>query len=169
MSDDKFERLCPDCGDRLAYDARQCACGWGRSTARKGRGVANAPTVDWQRTCTWQSGPLKCQYPVGAFYDHASRGRCIFHRAQGEGVEAARIAEESRGCPPAEYLERAKRLAYGDGSDNANVRELRSRLKRRADGEQVGIASTNALAAMVERHKRRIDADDPFGERLSEE
>ena len=140
---EKFERGCPDCGERLDPLARRCACGW--MAAGERRKVAQESAPRHHMTCTWHSGPLQCQYPVGLFVDGAARGWCIFHRHTGEGVAAARIAEESRGCPPEIYLERAKRLTYGDGTDNANVAALRARLRYRAEGGGLGTLAIQAL------------------------
>lgn len=131
-------RPCPDCGERLAHDARRCACGWGASKRGKGE-VASNPV------CTWHSGMLVCRYPVGRFDLGARSGYCVFHRAKGTGIDAARIAQESEGHTPEQYLERARRLVYGDGSDNANVAALRARLRRVQAGETVGILATRLL------------------------
>lgn len=87
--------------------------------------------------CTWQSGGLFCKFPCALFEGQATSGFCIFHRRTPDGVDAARLAEQSHHTGSAEYVERAKDLMYGprgeDGrrADNTNVAELRSRLRIR--------------------------------------
>lgn len=99
--------------------------------------------------CTWHSGALQCRYPVALFRDQDLSGWCVFHRVQGEGIEAARIARDSLEATPAQYAECAKALTYGDGSDNANVARLRAQLKIKAAGGNVGLFSTHILGPEV--------------------
>lgn len=142
------ERGCPECGERLSVDARQCACGWGSGGLRgknRGKGPAT-PVVDWTHVCTWRSGNLRCEWPVGRFDQGTTRGFCLFHRAQEGGVEAAEIARDSKGHAPDQYLARAQRFAYGEpGVDNPNVAALRAQLKRHAGGERVGLFAQRVL------------------------
>lgn len=138
-----FHRPCPDCREPIARDAARCKCGWETSEAKSTRRSEGRPTHNM--TCTWQSGSLRCHYPVGRFEAGMLSGWCIFHRATGEGRPAAVIAEDSQGCPPEVYLERAKALTYGDGSDNVSVRSLRAQLTSRATGGGVGMFAQRAL------------------------
>lgn len=145
----QHDNPCPECGEKLSPRADNCeACGWKAKGARV-RGQNNYPLH--RMGCTWSSGQLQCHYPVGRFEHGSFSGWCIFHRSKGEGVEAARIAEESRNCPPEVYVERAKRLMYGDGTDNASVRSLRARLTHRATGGHVGLFANRVLGGEVSR------------------
>lgn len=90
----------------------------------------------WKRTCDWTSGTLECHYPVGRLDEGRSSGFCIFHRKTPDGFQAAEIARDSLTSSPEQYLARAKALVYGDGTDNANVRELRARLRKKAEIEE---------------------------------
>ena len=147
---DEVQRSCPDCGERLSFDARQCECGWGKE-GKKARAKASRTTPDmgWKHVCTWRSGSLFCTYPVGLFIDQNTRGFCMFHRAQEGGIEAATIARDSAGHTSDQYLERARLHAYGEpGVDNPNVARLRAQLKRHAGGDRVGLFATRVLGDM---------------------
>lgn len=132
-------RFCPDCKDRLSPDARRCACGWGAPKRRE-----MAPETN--NVCTWRSGNLTCSYPVARFDIGMKSGWCVFHRSETSGAKGARIADESQGHTPDEYLDRARLFVYGGGkTDNAVNAKLRARLRRVADGERVGILATRLL------------------------
>lgn len=139
-------RKCPSCGERLSFDAERCVCGWAVK-AKRSDGPAH------EMTCSWTYGALRCRYPNGLFAEGVKRGFCLLHRRTPSGVVAARIAEESQAASREQYVEAAENATYGvrvNGArpDNANVAELRSRLRRVAGGGTVGILSTRLLAGM---------------------
>lgn len=138
MGDEQsYQRHCPDCGETLNRDARVCVCGWGKKSGKGG-------SEHHDHVCNWQYGTLRCRYPVGLFEQGQYRGRCIFHRSIEKGHAAAEIAKDSQGATREQYLAAANRLMYGAG-DNPMVRKLRSQLKRRESGENVGILAARLL------------------------
>lgn len=135
MGDEIRGRSCPDCGERLAVDARRCACGWGARKAGKGE---EGPRYD--AVCRWQYGSLSCSYPVGMFQQGEYRGLCIFHRFQDKGPEAAKIAQESSGASRSDYLKAAAATLYGRG-DNPAVARLRASLRPSKPGNLGALAA----------------------------
>ena len=91
----KDERNCPECGERLSFDARRCACGWGAKKARD-----SGKSFDHQ--CTYKAGHDRCQYPVGMFVEGSTHGWCIFHRQELQAGQGAEIVRQSHTVP---YLE----------------------------------------------------------------
>lgn len=116
------ERSCPDCGERLSLDARQCACGWGKPKAGRHEG----PRTDMR--CTYKAGSDRCQYPVGMFPAGASSGWCIFHRQPLQAGQGAEITRQSHSIP---YLEALQTIQEAN-KDNANVRALREQIAKRS-------------------------------------
>ena len=141
MGDEFRGRSCPDCGERLAVDARRCVCGWGAKKAGKGE---DGPRFDM--VCRWRAGDLACHFPVGQFGHGEFRGLCIFHRAEDKGAGAVATARRSMVAGRQEYLEDVARLIYGEG-DNPYVEKLRASLKSRRPGN---IGAFAAPAAMRE-------------------
>ena len=77
------DRKCPDCGERLSFDALRCACGWGAKKPDKG-------SKFFDMRCTYKAGSDRCNYPVGMFAEGNTSGWCVFHRqnpSQGVGAE----------------------------------------------------------------------------------
>src|SRR5262245_33010762 len=113
-------RKCPDCGERLAIDARVCVCGWKPGRFRSSPEPHNM-------VCVWTSGMLHCTYPVGLFIEGARSGFCIFHRRIKSGPQAAAIARESEGHTQDEYNARARKEVYGDAPPKS-VQDLQKRI-----------------------------------------
>lgn len=138
----RMRKLCPDCGERLDIDARRCVCGWGvKAASRDQRQTLNV--------CTWHSGSLRCTYPVGRFDTGMTSGFCIFHRAKPDGASAARIADESSGHTPEQYLERAKAHVYGASPPPA-VLELQKRVASVQGAGKVGLFAARLLPQRTE-------------------
>lgn len=97
-------RKCPDCGERLSFDALRCACGWG---ARKDKGGKF-----FDPRCTYEAKGERCHYPVGMFTEGNTSGWCIFHRQNLMQIEGAEVVEQSRRISYADairpMLERAR-------------------------------------------------------------
>lgn len=89
------DRKCPDCGERLSFDALRCACGWGKK-GDKGK--------YFDMVCTYKAGE-RCAYPVGLFAEGNTSGWCVFHRQAGSQVDGAEIVRQSRIVP---YLDALK-------------------------------------------------------------
>jgi len=87
-------RKCPDCGERIAYDALRCACGWG---VRKGERAGRI----YDHRCTFTAGGTRCEYPVGLFAEGRTSGWCVFHR-QARPQDGVEIVMQSQRVP---YLE----------------------------------------------------------------
>lgn len=117
MSD--LERLCPECGDRLAREARACACGWGK---RRGAEKAGKQT---DMRCTYRNGSDRCDYPVGMFPEGAASGWCIFHR-EAEPTNGSEILRQSHRV---EYAEALKAIIHRN-ANTPYVRAARERMKR---------------------------------------
>lgn len=88
-------RKCPECGERLSFDALRCACGWG---LRKGKGDRN-----FDHRCTFQVGGERCSYPVGMFPEGATSGWCIFHRSL-PANRGGEVVQQSKTVPYAEAI-----------------------------------------------------------------
>lgn len=91
------DRKCPECGERLSFEAVRCACGWGLKKPDKG-------TKLYDHRCTYVAGGSRCAYPVGMFPEGATQGWCVFHRQQANGALGAEIVEQSKIVPYAEAL-----------------------------------------------------------------
>lgn len=91
------DRKCPDCGERLSFDAIRCACGWGK---REGKGAKYFDMV-----CTYKAGTDRCAYPVGMFAEGNTSGWCIFHRQHLSQLDGAEVVRQSRMVP---YLDALK-------------------------------------------------------------
>lgn len=89
-------RQCPDCGERLSFDAIRCACGWG---AKK---QAGAKFYDYR--CTFKSGAERCAYPVGMFTEGNTSGWCIFHRQPLQAGEGSEVVRQSATVPYARAI-----------------------------------------------------------------
>lgn len=90
------DRKCPDCGERLSFDALRCACGWG---VRKGE----KPGRFYDMRCTYQAGE-RCNYPVGLFLEGNTTGWCVFHRQSLRAGDGALIVAQSSRVPYAEAI-----------------------------------------------------------------
>lgn len=101
------DRKCPDCGERLSFDALRCACGWGVK-----RGDKSAKFHDMR--CTYKAGENRCHYPVGMFAEGNTSGWCVFHRQQLSQRDGAAVVEQSERVP---YLQAIKPLI--DAAKNA--------------------------------------------------
>lgn len=130
---DEF-RGCPECGERLAFDARACACGW-RSGGGK-RGKSEGPRHDM--TCTWKAGDLQCAYPVGLFMAGEIRGMCVFHRMHPAGTESAYFARLSRTDSPDDYRARAAATIYRE--ESPAVKALRAKLRTPRSNPSEGLS-----------------------------
>lgn len=53
-----FERLCPDCGDKLHAKAIGCGCGW--SQAPRDRSSRQQQTVQFDQSCVWNDRGRTC-------------------------------------------------------------------------------------------------------------
>lgn len=113
-------RKCPECGERLSLEARQCACGWGAPKAKAGQ-------LFYDHECQWVANGYRCKYPAARFDAGCTTGMCVFHRAGPSGVDGARIVQESQGATRDQYLEAAKRFVYGVRDPHE---ELRKQLKK---------------------------------------
>lgn len=92
------DRKCPECGEKLSFDALRCACGWG---VRKGEKAGKL----YNHRCTYHAGQERCSYPVGMFPEGASSGWCIFHRQQPNQHVGAEVVRQSRTVPYLEALQ----------------------------------------------------------------
>lgn len=92
------QRKCPDCGERLSFDAMRCACGWGKKSESKGAKY-------FDHVCTYKAGFDRCAYPVGLFVEGSTSGWCIFHRRNLMQREGAEVVAQSREVPYAQALE----------------------------------------------------------------
>lgn len=131
----EFERLCPECGENLNKDARQCACGWGK------RKVTERIGKVFDHRCTFRTFGDRCEYPVGWFEMGATTGWCIFHRnaLPGDGTP---IVEQSRSVPYAQAI----KPIIARNADNPNVRALRERIAaKRGDPQRVGSVLAESL------------------------
>ncbi len=115
-----YERLCPECGETLSREARQCVCGWGKRKAKESFGR------QFDHRCTFRAGTDRCEYPVGLFRDGGTSGWCIFHR-NAPSSDGAEIVRQSKSVP---YLEAIQAIQKRN-ADNPNVRELRERIAAR--------------------------------------
>lgn len=123
-------RNCPDCRDALAADATTCTgCGWVDPYAKRASPAKTDARPRHESACTWRSGQLECRYPVGLFGKGAGGGWCIFHRRQGSGVEAAKIAEASANFTPESYAEALREMQRRDSEGNESIARLRARLR----------------------------------------
>lgn len=99
------ERKCPDCGERLSFDAQRCACGWGAKRGEKSQKF-------YDMRCTFRAGSERCNYPVGMFAEGNTSGWCIFHRQPLDAGQGAEIVRQSFSVSYADairpMLERAK-------------------------------------------------------------
>src|SRR4051812_15317620 len=111
-------RNCPECGEKLSFEARRCACGWG---ARKGEKVGR----EFDHRCTYRAGGDRCQYPVGMFTEGATSGWCIFHRNNTNPAAGQEIVDQSARVP---YLDAIKAI-QARNADSAGVRATRAELK----------------------------------------
>lgn len=106
------ERNCPECGERLSFDARRCACGWGAKKRDTGR--------HFDHQCTFKAGHDRCAYPVGLFRETATHGWCIFHRQELEAGQGAEIVRQSHIVPYHEaikpIIEQNARASRGDAT-----------------------------------------------------
>ena len=118
----EYSTKCPECGERLSRDARQCACGWGAKKVKPG----DIPT-DMQ--CQWVANGRRCRYPVGRFEQGMKTGKCVFHRNCGDPADGARIVEESLTATPEQYVEAAKRYIYGTKDVHAEFRKTLKKQK----------------------------------------
>ena len=90
------DRKCPECGEKLSFDALRCACGWGVRKPEKGARL-------YDHRCTFTARGTRCSYPVGMFPEGATQGWCIFHRNALPSA-GAEIVEQSRTVPYAEAI-----------------------------------------------------------------
>ena len=133
----EFERLCPECGEKLNKDARQCACGWGKRKLTEKVGKV------FDHRCTFRSYGDRCEYPIGLFMEGATSGWCIFHRGA-LPEDGAKIIEQSRTIPYAEAIKPIQER----NANNANVKALREKIAaRRGDPQQIA----GALPEIPER------------------
>ena len=86
-------RICPECSERLAHDARQCACGW-KDPAHFKSGKSIDPM---HGKCTWTDGADRCRYPgsISSGFKGDGRFLCAFHFFNGDPIHAARIVQAS--------------------------------------------------------------------------
>ena len=142
-------RVCTECSERLAPDARQCACGW-KDPAYFGGGKSRDPM---HGKCSWFDGTDRCRFP-GAI-THAQKGDgkwfCAFHFFNGDPIHAARIVQASFDWDgsPEDYLRMRKehssrpRMDAHAGSEGvsdipAKIRELVQGLRiRRPDEDEL--------------------------------
>lgn len=81
------DRKCPDCGERLSFDAIRCACGWGQKRGEKGK--------YFDHRCTYRAGSERCGYPVGMFPEGNTSGWCVFHRQNLDQASGAEVVSQS--------------------------------------------------------------------------
>jgi hypothetical protein len=93
------DRKCPDCSERLSFDAMRCACGWG---ARKDKGAKYCDP-----RCTYEASKDRCSYPVGRYTEGNTTGWCIFHRQNVSHIDGAEIVRQSKEIP---YLDAIQAL-----------------------------------------------------------
>lgn len=90
-------RKCPDCGERLSFDALRCACGWGAKKPDKG-------ARHFDMRCTFESRD-RCCYPVAMFTEGNTSGWCIFHRQNLTHFDAAEVVRQSAEVPYAQAIQ----------------------------------------------------------------
>lgn len=82
-------RVCPECSERLSFEARQCACGWKQE---------KGPAKDlFHGKCTYTDGDDRCRFPGALTHAQKGDGRwlCAFHFFNGDPIHAARIVANS--------------------------------------------------------------------------
>lgn len=82
------DRKCPDCSERLSFDALRCACGWGVKKEKGGR--------FFDMRCTYEAHKDRCHYPTACFSEGASSAWCIFHRQNVSQIDGAEIVRQSQ-------------------------------------------------------------------------
>lgn len=140
MGDEFGGRSCPDCGERLSFDARRCVCGWGEKGRKKSEGGARfAPC------CRWNLNGMSCRYPVG----RAETDYCIFHRRFISGVEAEEYMRDSQSFTPEGYNEAVESFLYGP---SPAVEKIRAQT---AGKQGKRPSSFGDLSAFIEMCKQR--------------
>lgn len=118
------ERKCPECGEKLSFDALRCACGWGLKRGEKAGRV-------YDHRCTFTAGRDRCAYPVGMFPEGSTSGWCIFHR-NAKPEDGAEIVRQSHEIPYAEALKPIQERAKGAPGVVNTSHEIALRVGNRA-------------------------------------
>lgn len=124
----EVDRSCPECGETLAKDARQCACGWGRKKLFERSGKV------YDHRCTFHSYGDRCEYPCAVFLEGATSGWCIFHRNAPLTDGDAIVKQSQSVC----YADAIKPI-QARNNDTPSVRALREQMAaRRGDPQRIG-------------------------------
>ncbi len=137
-----FARNCPECGKKLPYRAKGCACGWGRPES------AAAPP-----------GPPRCAYAgcpaAGTISDDLHGGGpfwCRWHFSERDAPRAAEISENLRrnGLP-----------GKGDGGDARIDEEVAAHPNRQRQPEESSQAYGTRMRADFRESVGRFAAGQP--------